>query len=173
MYFLATAPAVQRRVVARYDFRRLDPCLRLGRKEGKADKGASMSKKVSVVFHGGKRIDAEIGGHTVKSDQPEEDGGTNSAPTPSEYFLASIAACTGLYASGFCENRDIPIDDLSLDMEYENDEKTHMVTRIVYRLRLPPEFPEKYRKAIVRAMEKCYVKKHLMDPPDFETVIED
>jgi ribosomal protein S12 methylthiotransferase accessory factor len=29
----------------------------------------------------------------------------------------------------------------------------------------PPEFPEKYREAIVRAIDQCTVKRHLVEPP--------
>ena len=34
-------------------------------------------------------------------------------------------------------------------------------------LTLPPEFPEKYKGAIVNAMELCTVKKHMHNPPEF------
>ena len=37
-------------------------------------------------------------------------------------------------------------------------------------LTLPPNFPEKYIPAIIKAMNLCYVKKHLHEPPEFETV---
>ena len=35
-------------------------------------------------------------------------------------------------------------------------------------LRLPPGFPEKYRQAIVRAVDQCAVKRAIADPPRFE-----
>jgi len=34
-------------------------------------------------------------------------------------------------------------------------------------LSLPPEFPERYKKAIVRVMGLCSVKKQIMNPPEF------
>ncbi len=45
-----------------------------------------------------------------------------------------------------------------------------MVTKIVMNLTLPPDFPEKYVPAIIKAMDLCYVKKHLHEPPAFETI---
>jgi hypothetical protein len=33
-------------------------------------------------------------------------------------------------------------------------------------IQVPPEFPEKYRDALVRAASQCAVKKHLEAPPN-------
>ena len=30
------------------------------------------------------------------------------------------------------------------------------------------EFPEKYKGAIIKAMDLCTVKKHILNPPEFE-----
>jgi ribosomal protein S12 methylthiotransferase accessory factor len=38
-------------------------------------------------------------------------------------------------------------------------------------LRLPSEFPEKYRESILHAMDSCAVKKHIIESPEFEVVL--
>ena len=38
-------------------------------------------------------------------------------------------------------------------------------------LDLPEGFPEKYRAAIERAVDHCAVKKHILEPPRFELVV--
>ncbi|MFN2174075.1 MAG: hypothetical protein ACK2UF_21845, partial [Candidatus Promineifilaceae bacterium] len=35
-------------------------------------------------------------------------------------------------------------------------------------IQLPPEFPEKYKAAVIRAADQCAVKKHFEYPPQFE-----
>ena len=35
-------------------------------------------------------------------------------------------------------------------------------------LKVPEGFPPKYRKAIIKAMDQCVVKKHILEPPEFE-----
>jgi putative redox protein len=45
-----------------------------------------------------------------------------------------------------------------------------MIKKVAIRLTLPPAFPEKYIPAIIKAMDLCYVKKHLHAPPQFETI---
>ena len=36
---------------------------------------------------------------------------------------------------------------------------------------LPEGFPEKYRGAIVKAMDQCVVKQHILNPPEFEITL--
>ena len=125
---------------------------------------------MEISFAGGKKVDAVFKGFTIKTDQSEKDGGEGSAPTPSFLFLASLGTCAGLYALNFCEKRKFDTTKLKLALDFETDPKTHMVKKIVMRLSLPPEFPEKYIPAIVKSMDLCYVKKHLHEPPEFETI---
>jgi ribosomal protein S12 methylthiotransferase accessory factor len=48
------------------------------------------------------------------------------------------------------------------------DPEKGLIGEIDIELTLPPEFPDKYRGAIVNAMQLCTVKKHLHDPPEFK-----
>ena len=127
---------------------------------------------IDVQFPGGKRVDTRVGDFLIKSDQSLKHGGEASAPEPFALFLASIASCAGVFALGFCQKRELPTDGLDLKMVCERDEKGIMITRISLRLTLPEGFPEKYRGGIVRAMELCSVKKHLMDAPEFVIELE-
>jgi ribosomal protein S12 methylthiotransferase accessory factor len=38
-------------------------------------------------------------------------------------------------------------------------------------LTLPPGFPKKYAEAIRRAVDQCAVKKHMVEPPAFELMV--
>jgi ribosomal protein S12 methylthiotransferase accessory factor len=125
---------------------------------------------MEISFPGGKKVDAHFKGFTISTDQGEKDGGEGSAPTPTFMFLASLGTCAGLYALNFCEKREIDTAKLKLVLNFESDQKTHMVKKIIMNLTLPPDFPEKYIPAIVKAMDLCYVKKHLFEPPEFETI---
>ena len=123
---------------------------------------------ILVSFPGGKRVDAEYKCFIIKTDQPVYAGGEGSAPAPFDLFLASIATCCGIYVVSFCHERGIPIEDASLEMETEKNPETKMIGKISIWIKLPPEFPEKYRKAIIRAVDTCSVKAHMFNPPAFE-----
>jgi ribosomal protein S12 methylthiotransferase accessory factor len=122
---------------------------------------------IQVSFPGGKKVDAKIGEFDILTDQSVKAGGNASAPEPFDLFLASIATCAGIFALGFCQSRDIPSEGMSLTMNYEHDNQKKLICRMTLRLNLPDAFPQKYRSGIIRAMEQCAVKKHLLDAPEF------
>lgn len=126
-----------------------------------------MDKLVAVEFPGGKRLTAKIGGLTVRADQPVKDGGEGSAPSPFDLFLASIATCAGYYALAFCEKRGLATEGMRLAMRCPFDAATRRYARLEIELTLPAGFPEKYEAAVLKAMQACYVTKHITDPPEF------
>lgn len=121
-----------------------------------------------VTFPGGKRVDADYHGFTVRTDQPVKAGGEGSAPQPFDLFLASIATCAEIYVQGYCDTREIPTAGLGIEMHVEHDHEQHRIGKLVLEIRLPPDFPEKHRAAVIRAADLCSVKKHLLQPPAIE-----
>lgn len=126
--------------------------------------------QMKITFPGGKKVNAEMGGVVIPTDQSLENGGEGTAPSPFVYFLASLGTCAGIYVLGFCQQRGIATEGLSLtqQMEFAADETgTVKLSRLTLDIMLPPGFPEKYRNAIVKTAELCTVKKVIMDPPEF------
>jgi putative redox protein len=121
-----------------------------------------------VTFPGGSRVDMQIGAHVVRTDQPLQAGGDDSAPAPFSLFLASIGTCAGIYVLGFCKQRGLPTDGIRIVQRVEGDRATGMIGKIELDIQVPPEFPAKYHEALVRAASQCAVKKHLENPPRFE-----
>lgn len=126
--------------------------------------------EMKITFPGGERVNAELNGRIIPTDQPVEAGGDGSAPSPYDYFLASLGTCAGIYVLSFCQQRGIATEGLSLAqrMEFETDKAgKRRLARVAIEIDLPPGFPEKYRNAIVKAAGLCSVKKAIMDPPEF------
>ena len=123
---------------------------------------------MTVSFPGGKRVDAEYDGFTIRTDQSPKGGGEGSAPQPFDLFLASIATCAGIYVKGYCDTRGIPAENLGLEMHVEHDREQHRIGKLVLEIKLPEGFPEKHREAVIRAADLCAVKKHLLNPPAVE-----
>jgi putative redox protein len=126
--------------------------------------------EIKITFPGGKKVNAEMGGVIIPTDQSVEDGGEGSAPSPFAYFLASLGTCAGIYVLSFCQQRDIATEGMSLSqrMEFDVDGSgKRRLSRVTLDIMLPPGFPEKYRNAVVKTAELCTVKKVISDPPDF------
>ncbi|MBD3391270.1 MAG: osmotically inducible protein OsmC [Chitinivibrionales bacterium] len=126
--------------------------------------------EMEVVFPGGKKVDAQYKGFTIRTDQSAANGGEGSAPAPFDLFLSSIGTCVGIYVLEFCRTRKIPTETLKLHIRFSRNTEKKMVEKAAIEIQLPKEFPGKYVNAIIRAAELCTVKKHLQDPPSFEIV---
>ena len=120
---------------------------------------------IYLKFPGGKRVEVTVGKHHIVTDQTLSHGGEDSAPEPFDLFLASLAACAGLYVLNFCQTRGIPTEGFDLLQHHESDPNGQL-SRVELQLRLPRAFPDKYRAAVVRAAESCKVRKTLASPPE-------
>jgi putative redox protein len=127
-----------------------------------------MEEDIKVTFPGGKRVNAQYKGFLIKTDQPVYQGGEGSAPAPFDLFLVSIATCAGIYVLSFCQNRNIPAEDLTLTMRSERNPETKRIERIYIAIDLPAEFPEKYTNAVIKSVNGCAVKVHMQNAPVFE-----
>jgi len=124
-------------------------------------------EKIEIYFPGGKRVDADFDGFTVKTDQTPANEGQGSAPAPFDYFLTSIGTCVGIYVLTFCQVRNIPVDDVRIIQTIHRDQETQVLDKIGLEIKLPADFPGKYRSALVNAAKLCAVKKMLEEPPSF------
>lgn len=125
---------------------------------------------MEITFDGGKVITAHLHGHTIKTDQPVEGGGGNTAPAPFDLYLASIGTCAGIYIKSFCDRREIPAGGIKIIQTVEYDKEKRVPSNIRLHIQLPSDFPEKYKEAIINAAELCTVKKSINNPPEFEII---
>jgi putative redox protein len=122
-----------------------------------------------IDFPGGARVDAHFDPFTVQTDQPVMGGGTGSAPTPFAVFLSSIGTCAGIYVLGFCRQRGLPTQGIRIIQRMHTSPTTRMVETIDLEIQVPPDFPERYKEALINSANLCAVKKHLENPPAFNT----
>ena len=127
---------------------------------------------INVTFPGGARVDANINDRDIFTDQPVSAGGSDSAPSPFELFLASLATCSGIFALSFCQNKNISTEGLGLTMDASKNPETNSFEKVAFKLTLPANFPDKYKGAIIRTMNLCSVKKFMLNMPEFEIIAE-
>ena len=122
---------------------------------------------MEITFDGGKVITAHTHGHSIRTDQPVDNGGTNTAPAPFDLFMASIGTCAGIYVKSFCDNRKIPTDGMKIVQTSEFDKESGLPVSIKIDIRVPADFPEKYKNSLINVAELCKVKKSIANPPEF------
>ncbi len=125
---------------------------------------------MDIRFPEGLRVDALHEGFWIRTDQPVGAGGSGAAPSPFDLFLASIGTCAGFYALRFCQQRNLDTEGLTLSLALQRGPEGKHIASIRIEISLPPTFPEKYRDALLRAVDQCAVKRHILEPPTFEVV---
>lgn len=125
---------------------------------------------MKITFPGGLAVDAAFKNFIVTTDQGVDHGGGGTAPEPFDLFLASLCTCAGLFALRFCQQRRIATQGLGLTLTTEKDPELNRLALVRLEIELPDGFPEKYREALVRAVDQCTVKRHILAPPRFEVM---
>ena len=127
----------------------------------------SNSREITITLPGGRRVDAQVGDHTIHTDQPVANGGTDTAPSPFDLFLASLGTCAGIFVQGFCAARGIPVDGVRI-VERPSFDEAGTLRKVELELFLPPGFPEKYRAALVTVIAQCSVKRAIAAQPTID-----
>lgn len=125
---------------------------------------------MEITFDGGKVVTAHFNGHVLRTDQPVDNGGGNTAPSPFDLYLAAIGTCAGIYVKSFCDNRNIPTEKIKIIQSVDYSRETGLPLNIKLDISLPADFPEKYKASVISVAELCKVKKSIKQPPEFQIV---
>lgn len=109
--------------------------------------------------------------HEISVDQPRLGGGEDAGATPTELFVASLAACVAFYGRSFLHHRGLP-DGVDVTARWWIDLRPARVTRIVLQVEAPG-VPADRKDAFRRTVEHCTVHNTLNDRPEisFELVL--
>jgi putative redox protein len=122
---------------------------------------------ITASHEGGDRILLEVRGHQIRSDQPVEDEGGDTAPTPTELFLAGLAGCITFFAERFLRRHGLITDGLLVTCEYSWAESPHRVGSIELSVDAP-NLPVERREAFLRVIEHCTLHNTLRHPPELQ-----
>src|SRR5215211_4011248 len=77
------------------------------------------SGQVSVGHVDGDAYEIHVRGHRLTVDQSVEAGGTDKAPTPTELFAASLAACVAFYAGRYLDRHGYDRTGLHVHADFD------------------------------------------------------
>ena len=123
--------------------------------------------EIKVNFLDKLRLEAKFDDFTVVTDQPIRYKGDGSAPSPFDYFLVSSALCAGYFVKLYCETRNISTDNIYLSQNNLIDPENRYKQSFKIQVELPPDIAEVDRRGILRAIERCSVKKVIQEGPIF------
>jgi uncharacterized OsmC-like protein len=117
-------------------------------------------------FVAGEAYEVTVRGHRLVVDQPAEAGGQDSAPTPTELFVASLASFVAFYAGRFLTRHGYSRDGLAVSAGYEMaSDRPARVRNIRLIVRVPADLPPQRLVALRAVVSHCTVHNSLASPP--------
>ncbi|MGB8652204.1 MAG: OsmC family protein [Mycobacteriales bacterium] len=130
--------------------------------------GAARTSRLTVSHIEGDRFSIAVRDHVLTVDQPVDQGGGDTAPTPTELFVASLASCVAHYARRYLSRHDLPTAGLTVTAEHELGSRPARVTEVRLLLTVPDGVPPERHAPLLAVASHCTVHNTLESPPDVQ-----
>ncbi len=123
-------------------------------------------EQMDVRFVSGEAYEATVRGHRVLVDQPPDVGGQDTAPTPTELFVVSLATCIAFYAGRYLTRHGLSRDGLGVSAGYQMaTDRPARVSAVHLTIRVPADVPPDRWPALHAVASHCTVHNSLITPP--------
>jgi uncharacterized OsmC-like protein len=120
------------------------------------------TRSVNAKWLGGYLVEVAAGRFQIRVDEPESVGGTDSAPQPTDYLLASVASCFTMALAHSARKRglDLPPFEVNVTGTYDGPRFTDIEIEVV------ADLPDAEVQRLIASAERvCYVTNTLRRPP--------
>jgi putative redox protein len=121
-------------------------------------------REIVVTQAGGDAYDMDIKGrHTIRFDQPESAGGTDTGPNPTDVWVGALGACVAYYAGKYLRTHNLG-GGATVTTTYKAGIGPNRVTKIDINVDAPAVGPD-HRAGFDEALHGCTVHHSLEQPP--------
>ncbi|HKN66100.1 MAG TPA: OsmC family protein [Gemmatimonadaceae bacterium] len=122
---------------------------------------------VARTAAGAYRTDITVGQHTFTADEPLSVGGADTGPTPYDYLLGALGACTAMTLHMYAARKKWPLGDVTVRLrsarayaaDCENcDTQSVGVRRIERQIELTGALTDEQRQRLLTIADRCPVK---------------
>jgi putative redox protein len=113
----------------------------------------------------------ENGRHTLTADEPLDMGGLDKGPSPFEFVLAGLGACTTMTLRMYADRKGWPLEKVSVKLtHHKEDDMGNTVVDIITRdITLTGALDAEQRQRLLEIANKCPVHKMLENNPKLQT----
>ena len=126
---------------------------------------------VKASLKHGPAVDIRAGRFLWRSDEPKPAGGADSGPTPYEFLLGSLAACTAMTLRLYATHRQIPLAGVEVTLEFDrvhaddcvdcDDRADGLLERVRSAVTIHGDLTAAQRARLTQVAQRCPVHKTL------------
>lgn len=114
--------------------------------------------------------EVRIGRHVLRADEPIAQGGKDLGPSPYEYLLAGLGACTAMTLRVYSRQKEIPLQGVTVDLNHDKihtedcqfcETKVGKIDHIERVIHLQGRLDEQQRTRLLEIANKCPVHRTL------------
>ena len=111
-----------------------------------------------------------VGAHRLCADEPVEAGGGDTGPTPKEWLLAALGACTSITTRMYAERKGWALKSVRVELEFGEGSPGRTV--IVRKLHIEGDLDAAQRERLLQVANACPVHKILTGTIEIPTQLE-
>ncbi len=134
--------------------------------------------QITAKLTSGMAVQMSNGRHVWNADEPLEAGGTDTAPNPYELLLGSLAACTCVTISWYCQHKGLLLESVSTSYDFSRVHADDckdcdipdkgFIEKITSNVHIEGDFDEAQRKRLAQIAQRCPIHKTLAHGVKFE-----
>lgn len=116
-----------------------------------------MKREITADWIDGLAFEADLDGHKITIDGPEESGGKNRGARPKPFMLLALAGCTGMDVVSILKKMKVNIEGLKIKVEGDMEDevpKAFLSMHVVYTFKGKDLPLDKLEKAVELSKEK-------------------
>jgi putative redox protein len=106
------------------------------------------------------RHDVKVRSHTITADEPRDEGGDDTGPSPQELLAASLASCVAITMEMYAKRKGWDVAGVTVDCEYAPAERGHP-TQFRLVMKMPAHLSEEQVEKLSVIAAQCPVHRTL------------
>ncbi len=138
---------------------------------------AAAGEVVAVTGRSGFRTEISAGRHVFVADEPVAVGGADAGPSPYDYLMAGLGACTGMTVKMYADRKGWPLEEITVRMKHgkvhaldapTGDPRMDHIRRDV---KLEGPLTAEQRARLLEIAERCPVHRTMLAGAGIETAL--
>jgi putative redox protein len=128
--------------------------------------------KVSARRRKGYAHSLTAGHHTLIGDEPQDVGGSDTGPRPSQLLALSLATCTAITVEMYADRKEWDVGELEVEVDYELNVKDTSRSRFEVLIKVPGTLSDEQMERLKSVAGRCPIHRALVGEVEINDVVE-